>query len=551
MHINKWYLFRIGCLPAVVIMFASLITIYSYAKDQNIIVSGLKYDVETNDYDISAADSSYTNSTNTYGLFSITGDISENGSIDGFHKYEVNSGTVIFDYAVSAIKALAPDDQWHIVEDKTKKVADKSLDSNILNGAIILEASIDGEHWVSEFSETDIFVNGIKSSNFYETKEIQQINGCYFKVHIAYREGICTGTSWGIRQYSYQRHVEEYKFYIEAKEKGDERLVSNNSFKYSDVIKTDRDKGYSGQKVIDANDMHYNWSIGDFNIGGYTRKTTDTFDGSYDDVYLKNPGDKVTLWFTLKQDINALNGNPNLKIAEDVGAYDQYFQVCKTNFKHGTLIIQYTDKTGEKHDPIVYTDFLAANACTGADTKVNLFEEGDYEVALDYEVVNTGKMGIHENYRIQFSFKIRNGNCMVYPFDITYGNELKDGVRTSDGFVLDMAKSKYLTIDVQRYAISLDSNNKVCKDERYNAPAYDGEKYTQEGMYVFTVNNLYTGESTTKTIYVGEDIYIKALSFNKISVEELNDKLNDGYKLLSDGSFSKKKEITLPNIFKK
>ena len=58
----------------------------------------------------------------------------------------------------------------------------------------------------------------------------------------------------------------------------------------------------------------------------------------------------------------------------------------KTNFKHGTLIIRFTDFQGNKSDPIIYTDFLAANARTGADTRVQFFEEGDYEVALDYEI---------------------------------------------------------------------------------------------------------------------------------------------------------------------
>lgn len=116
--------------------------------------------------------------------------------------------------------------------------------------------------------------------------------------------------------------------------------------------------------------------------------------------------------------------------------------------KDGTLIIRYTDYEGVKHDPIIYTDYLAANARTGANTKVELFEEGDYEVALDYEIVDTSGFNSYTNYRIFFTFSIRNGNCMVYPFDINSGAELSDSAMTENGFKLDMAKSRYLTIDV-------------------------------------------------------------------------------------------------------
>ena len=58
----------------------------------------------------------------------------------------------------------------------------------------------------------------------------------------------------------------------------------------------------------------------------------------------------------------------------------------------GTLIIRYTDERGVKHDPEIYTNYLEANAKTSADTVVKLFEEGDYEVALDYEIKKTPRV---------------------------------------------------------------------------------------------------------------------------------------------------------------
>ena len=64
-----------------------------------------------------------------------------------------------------------------------------------------------------------------------------------------------------------------------------------------------------------------------------------------------------------------------------------------------------------------------------------------------------------------------------------------------------MAKSRYLTIDVQRSVVTKGVNGDV-EDVRFKRPAKDGEEYTEEGIYTFNVKNLYTGESTTKTIYV-------------------------------------------------
>lgn len=101
-----------------------------------------------------------------------------------------------------------------------------------------------------------------------------------------------------------------------------------------------------------------------------------------------------------------------------------------------TLIIQYTDSQGETQEPIIYTDYLAANARTGANTKVQLFEEGDYVVSLDYEIKSMGgplnQIASYNNYKIMFEFSIRNGNCMVYPFDSLTGAELADNAITEN-----------------------------------------------------------------------------------------------------------------------
>ncbi len=63
--------------------------------------------------------------------------------------------------------------------------------------------------------------------------------------------------------------------------------------------------------------------LGVFTINGFTRETSVNEEGKNKDVYLKNVGDKATLWFTLKQDIASLNGNSKLQINEDKDGWDQ------------------------------------------------------------------------------------------------------------------------------------------------------------------------------------------------------------------------------------
>lgn len=248
-----------------------------------------------------------------------------------------------------------------------------------------------------------------------------------------------------------------------------------------------------------------------------------TADENQQPVFIKTLGDSVTLWFDLEQDIDALNGNAQLSLAADANGYDQQFGIPKTNFGRGTLIVRHTDYQNAKNEPAIYTDYLLAKGTTGANTRIVLHEEGDYEVALDYEVQDgelthiTSKFG---NYRIFLRFSIRNGNCMVYPFDLLTGAELQNTSVAEAGFSLDLARSRYLDINVRR-AVLVETANGVIEDERFNRPAKDGDRYTQEGIYTISVSNRYTGESTTKTIFVGSQELLETYVRNGFSLERL------------------------------
>lgn len=138
---------------------------------------------------------------------------------------------------------------------------------------------------------------------------------------------------------------------------------------------------------------------------------------------------------------------------------------------------------------------------------------------------------------------------MVYPFDAVTGAELSDNAITKDGFKLDMAKSRYLTIDVTRSILKVGSDGLITEDVRFNRPAKDSDSYTEEGIYTFNVNNLYTdGDPTIKTIYVGTDKYLLALAKNKLTVSGLNEKIAKGAVINDDGSMAASNSETNPEI---
>lgn len=319
---------------------------------------------------------------------------------------------------------------------------------------------------------------------------------------------------------------------------------SSDGTKYylGNSVNAGKDTGYSEHNAIDKDDVHYSWELGQFVVSDYTRVADD--DGT--PVFLKNVGDEVTLSFNLQQDINHLNGDANVTIDSDPNGYDQRLGVPQQDFGRGTLIIQYTDYQNNRHTPTVYSNYLDG-VSTGEDTEVTTFEEGDYEVVLDYSIknVNHGRLpwvnieilpGVTD-YTIRTKFKVRNGNCMVYPFDVKTGDELTNTAFTENGFRLDLARSRYLGIDVKKEMLA-DNGNELVPDTRFNKPARDGEEFTDEGVYTFTVTNRYTGQSTTKMIYVGNDPVLNAYVTTGKSVSDIQALLADGATVNEDGTIA-------------
>lgn len=318
-------------------------------------------------------------------------------------------------------------------------------------------------------------------------------------------------------------HAEEQSFYLGA------------------AVNAGTDTGYSQCNPITESDPNFGWELGRFCITGYTACQRN----SGELTFLKNVGDKVALNFNLSQDINALNGDSKLAISADDNGYDQAMSVEKSDegFGRGTLIIRKTNYQNDSSDKQVYTNYLEG-VSTGATTQVDLFEEGDYEVALDYEIRNdkrevggwafVPKVSIvpeYTNYTIRFSFSVRNGNTMVFLFDADGGSELTNEATAPNGFTIDLARSRYLDINVKREVLSGDH-----LDVRFNGPAEDGEKYTDEGVYTITAKNQTTGQSTDKVIYVGDNPQLKAYAVTGYTLEQIRDMVSQGATIDENGT---------------
>lgn len=308
----------------------------------------------------------------------------------------------------------------------------------------------------------------------------------------------------------------------------------DNKYYYDKVVNTGLDNGYSESNGIKEGDPHFGWKLGRFVVSGFTSRAGDDVP-----VFLKNSGDQVELSFQLNQSIDSLNGDDKRKISGDGNGYDEYFGIPKTDFGHGALITKHTDYQNASTEPTVSTEYLSS-VKVGANTHIDMYEEGDYEVALDYEIESPGLLPFspaYNNYRIFFKFKVRNSNTMMFLFDTATNNELFNGSVTSSGFRIDMAGSHYLDVSVKREVLN-STGDGLTEDVRFNKTATDGAVFEDEGIYTVTVKNPNTGEeATTKRIYVGTNDAMKASVANNITLAEAQERIAEGATVADDGSF--------------
>lgn len=136
---------------------------------------------------------------------------------------------------------------------------------------------------------------------------------------------------------------------------------------------------------------------------------------------------------------------------------------------------------------------------------------------------------------------------MVYPFDVVTGAELTNSSITENGFYLDLAKSRYLNIDIKK-EVRKEGAEGLTEDVRFNKPAKDGEQYTDEGIYTITVSNVYTNQTTTKVIYVGTDDVLKAHVTTGLSIADVEYQLSMGATVAEDGTLILAPDQTIPPV---
>ena len=492
------------------------------SDDSEIPVEGraFSWDTQGNKYKFSSTNGNSTVSADTYGKFSIVGDLSKTESRNGFDSYFVGENDVAFKYVYDDELISdndAGDVDWHITEDNQKQIDSISLDSKIKSGAIIIQSSLDGINWYNDSVNTDVFGKITKQSEpIFTTNAIQLLNGTYYRFIVAYKMRKLSGTKGvGViktSSYDYFESVEVYSFYLESEQSYRYTATHTNRTNLGELVNAGSKNGFKGKDSITSKDPHYGWQLGHFFVSGYTDSILDNTTGTY--TFLKTTGNKVELSFSLEQDLNCLNGNPKLVINDDKDGTDEYFQTDRNvKFHRGALIIRHTNYENVPGTPQIYTDFLAANTRPGADTRISLFEEGDYEVALDYEICNKEGVNSYKNYRIYFKFSIRNGNTMVFPFDTVTCSELSSLSTTPNGFFLDFAKSRYLKINVKRFTLNANGDG---LDVRSNAPAADHAAYTDEGIYLIYATNQYTSERTRKIICVGNNTALNEYFNSKV-----------------------------------
>lgn len=514
------------------------------AAEKNEIIVGKTYDLGKKDeYEISKA----LEVSDSAHRFYVIGDILDVSSKNGFVSYAVNSGNlkIMLDTKFGE-KLFTPDTEqdWHIITDKIKVVDSTKLTESIGSGTIIVQTSKDGKVWTNVDIVTDIYkkmdsinnrtINGESLNAFYKTTNVQVTTGCYYRIIVAYKLQRIDPSKVlfvEVNNKEEKERLEIYEFYAyNPNVKQEEKLDINDAYCFSDVYRVDSQDGFKNPTAIDSEDPHVDWTLGKFYVSGYTACIDEDEDCP---VFLKVPGDKVALWFNLEQELDKCNGNTDVKVEYTSSGSDIYFGTPEiNNFGRGALIVRKTDKNNNE-ERYIYTNYLEASATVGANTRVDLFEEGDYEIALDYQLHYDKKFVFGTTktktltYRVYFKFKVRNGDISAFLRDVDTDQFITNENVAENGFYIDVANSQYLTMSIKREVLS-ESLDGLVEDTKFAGVAKEGRYYTDEGIYTVTVKNPATGDTVEKRVYVGDGEVLKAHMVMGISINEINERLAAG-----------------------
>ena len=517
-------------------------------------VEGKAYQLKDGKYEFpETGEKSDFKESEIHGNLAIKGEISDIGKKKTVPSYGVDGGHLSFSYYYDGTMFPQNTKDEHIVSDKNEQVDGIELDHKVGEGTLLLQTSKDGKIWYTAWEKGNVFSKKEKNLNdFYQTTDIQMTSGCYYRLAVVYKTEEITGEKrsfFGKRdKIKERRYVELYYFYaydINAENLQEPEQVNENALGADSLVRTKKIKGYQGKKKITGDDPHYGWTMGNFYVGGFS----DIVSKDGEQVILKDTGDQISLWFDLKQNIDKCNNDDRITVIDDTEGRDDGFQVPAgvdqfMDFGRGTLFIRKKKPSGEYGKPQIYTNFLIASASTDALTKVCLFEEGEYEVALDYklkydkiEVFGKTIVPKYSCYRVYFKFKVANANNMFFIFDAKTGSELANGAIAPDGFQLNLAGSKYLHIHYKREVLT-DGYDGLTEDIRHSGSAEDGEVFTDEGIYTISSRSDYSDSVTEKKIYVGTNNILKAYmkSGGSLTIAQIKSMIDKGAFVAEDGT---------------
>ena len=515
-----------------------------YAADKEVYLDGKIYDLcEKDKYDLSKGKETNEVIHRIY----VKGEILSTSKKDGFASYAVENGNlkILVDNRVGQeLNDQSDSKKWHIIKDSTDEVNGTELNDDIETGAIIIQTSKDGKIWVTANTETDIYnraviinnqiQNGENINAFYETTNVQINNGCYYRIIVAYKLEREIDPSKVLfvtkKEYEEKECAEIYQFYVyNPSINGEEELIKKDAYQFKDKYRVDSVNGFDNPSKIQSDDPHNNWEVGRFYVSGFTdfRKEGDVV------TFLKTPGDKAALWFSLEQELDKCNGRTDIQVNyTDTGSDINFNTPTIENVGRGMLIVKKTDK-GNKSERQIYTNYLEATATVGANTRVDLFEEGDYEVALDYELHYDKPFVFGTTttktlpYQIAFKFNVRNGDISMFLRKADSGEFIKNSGVAEKGFYIDVSNSQYLNMSIKREVLS-DSMDGLVEDTKFSAVAKEGRNYTDEGIYTVTVKNPATGDSVEKRVYVGDKDIMRAHMKTGIPISEIKVRLENG-----------------------
>ena len=225
-------------------------SLMAFAAEKAVTAVGTVYEFDKDShYEIST--SAAASDAAPLGVVSLSGSVKADGKIGDIASYNVSKGNVSLSYSFDKDILNAPEEEWHLIKDKSKEFNGDKLDKNIESGVLVLQSSLDGKTWTEEILMQDIFADDSDlKTPFYTTKYIQQQNGCYFRLFIAYEMEIKAGDHKvlfvNVDDKEYKKVAEVYEFYLHNTSSVGTGTASSDVQPRKEIgekVKTSKDKG--------------------------------------------------------------------------------------------------------------------------------------------------------------------------------------------------------------------------------------------------------------------------------------------------------------------